>query len=145
VLALVACSPIISPTAGTAATEIPATVLPIPEAEEDAMNLGHSDVAAAAQADLAERLSIAVDQIKVLEMRAVTWPDPSLGCPQPGRVYAQVTHEGWLIRLGVGDETYFYHSGSDQKPFLCKQLSQIIPNMPPKVDELIPPPGRQID
>jgi hypothetical protein len=40
-----------------------------------------------AKADLAQRRSVAIDSIAVVEVRSVTWPDPGLGCPQPGMVY----------------------------------------------------------
>src|SRR5690242_2210919 len=37
--------------------------------------------------------------IGVLEARAVTWPDGSLGCPAPDMAYIQVLVDGALIRL----------------------------------------------
>jgi hypothetical protein len=117
------------------------------EVEEETMTPqpANNEVAALAVQDLAARLSVPAEQIQVREVRAVTWPDASLGCPQPGMMYAQVTQDGLLIRLSVGEEMYFYHSGSDQKPFLCEQLGEVIPNLTPKADELLPPPGRDID
>lgn len=96
-----------------------------------------------ARVDLARRLSVEEDQIKILEVRAVTWPDASLGCPQEGMVYAQVLQEGLLIRLGVGGRLYFYHSSETSDPFLCEQ-SLLAPQVTPK-DELLPPPGSGTD
>jgi hypothetical protein len=151
--AMLACTPIVAPGA-VDTPEVAATPAPqseqtpaTPEAEEETMapQPANNEVAALAAEDLAARLSVPVEQIQVREVRAVTWPDASLGCPQPGMMYAQVTQDGLLIRLSVGEEMYFYHSGSNQKPFLCEQLSEVIPNMTPKVDELLPPPGRDID
>lgn len=95
--------------------------------------------------DLAKRLDIPVEQIEILEVREVVWSDASLGCPQPGRVYAQVLQEGFLIRLGVDEQMYFYHSGGSQDPFLCEETSQIIPQVIPKEDEFVPPPDSEID
>jgi hypothetical protein len=68
-----------------------------------------------AQADLAQRLGIATGQIAVVSVEAVRWRDSSLGCPQPGMMYAQVITPGYRIVLRVGDELYEYHSaeGSD--------------------------------
>jgi hypothetical protein len=113
------------------------------------MNPSHSEVVALAQQDLAERLGIASDQvekqIEVREMRAVTWPDASLGCPQPGMLYAQVAQAGLLIRLSVGGEIYYYHSGEAQEPIFCEEMAIIDPNATPRNDELMPPPGREID
>ena len=98
-----------------------------------------------AKSDLSRRLDISVDEIKVLEARAVVWPDASLGCPQPGMVYVQAVQEGWLIRLQGGGEMYFYHSGGDEKPFLCEQTSGMVPKVTPNSDEMVPPPDSEID
>jgi hypothetical protein len=95
--------------------------------------------------DLAQRLSISAAQINFLEVRQVTWPDASMGCPQPDMVYTQVPVEGLLVRLGVGKEMYLYHSSRTGDPFLCESTSPAIPNIPPKNDELIPPPDSEID
>jgi hypothetical protein len=161
-LAMIACTPVAAPgsiaspeaaatpSPGSAlpmSTAIPATVVMAPEVEEVTMTPQPADqeVATLAKADLAERLTIPVEQIDLLEVRAVTWPDSSLSCPQPGMMYAQVQQQGLLIRLGAAGEMYFYHSGPDQKPFLCEQLSQILSTATPKVDELVPPPDSEID
>jgi hypothetical protein len=98
-----------------------------------------------ASEDLARRLSIAMDQIRLLEVREVTWPDSSLGCAQPGETYQQVPQDGLLIRLGAGGRMYFYHSGASGEPFLCEGTAQMIPQVIPKDDELVPPPDWEID
>lgn len=72
-----------------------------------------------AREDLAARLPVEKGRIELVEMRRVTWPDGSLGCPRPGMAYTQMLQDGWLIRLKVGDRIYEYHSGSDSSPFLC--------------------------
>jgi hypothetical protein len=99
----------------------------------------------AASEDLARRLSMAVDQITLLEVREVTWPDSSLGCAQPGQIYETAPQDGLLIRLGAGGRMYFYHSGASGEPFLCEGTAQMVPKVPPKDDELVPPPDWQID
>ena len=90
-----------------------------------------------AKEDLARRLSIEADQIELLEVSAVVWPDGGLGCPQPGMVYTQVQHDGALIRLRVGKRIYNYHNGGNRPPFLCEQaVGQAVGS-----DSLSPPPG----
>ena len=98
-----------------------------------------------AKEDLSQRLDIGEDEIEVLETRTVVWPDASLGCPQPGKVYAQSQMDGLLIRLGAKGQMYFYHSGGTREPFLCKETAQVVPNVTPKFDEFVPPPGSEID
>ena len=70
-------------------------------------------------ADLATLLTIDRAVIVVISAKAVVWPDKSLGCPQPGMVYNQVTVDGALIELGAHGTTYSYHSGGGRAPFRC--------------------------
>ncbi len=78
-----------------------------------------------ATSDLATRLSIDPTAVTVLSAVLVTWPDSSLGCPQPGMQYAQVATDGSIIELGVGAEgnevVHRYHTGGSRGPFLCDQ------------------------
>lgn len=71
-----------------------------------------------AVSDLVERLGVAVEDISIVESRAVTWGDSSLGCPEPGKLYTQVLTSGWLTVLEADGKTYHYHAGSGD-PFLC--------------------------
>ena len=73
-----------------------------------------------AKDDLAKRLNINADQITLVQAQTVTWPDGSLGCPQPGMMYIQVQVDGLLIQLRAKGEIYEYHSGGNRAPFLCK-------------------------
>ena len=69
--------------------------------------------------DLAERVDVAPESIEVLTAVLVAWPDASLGCPEPDRVYATVVTDGSVIELGVDGLVYRYHSGGDRAPFPC--------------------------
>lgn len=73
-----------------------------------------------ARNDLAQRLAMDPKQIELVEAASVTWPDGSLGCPQPGMAYTQVLVDGLLIRLRAGERIYEYHSGGARAPFLCE-------------------------
>lgn len=77
-------------------------------------------IVAQAKNDLAQRLAIDPAQIDLVEAASVTWPDGSLGCPQPGMAYTQVQVDGLLIRLRAGDRIYEYHGGGARAPFLCE-------------------------
>ena len=60
--------------------------------------------------DLSKRMGIPKSDIKVVSVEAVQWPDASVGCPQPDRMYAQVVTPGYLIILEAGGQMYEYHS-----------------------------------
>lgn len=119
------------------AEALPEDIVPEPTAVHELVSL--------ARKDLAHQLSVPIEQIELLEVRAVTWPDTSLGCAEPGKTYAQVPQEGVLIRLRVDGQMVFYHSGLDQEPFLCERTSQIVPHRTPATDEFVPPPDSEID
>ena len=61
-----------------------------------------------AKEDLAQRLSTSIEQVELIRFEAKVWPDPGLGCPQPGMNYIQVPQEGYLIVLRSGDKRYNY-------------------------------------
>ena len=78
---------------------------------------------ALAVTDLSQQLSLPEASILVDSVEAVQWPDASLGCPQPGMLYAQVETPGYLIVLAAGDQTYAYHTDRNQHVILCPDLS----------------------
>lgn len=72
-----------------------------------------------ARQDLSQRLGIGIEEIEVQSVEAVEWSDTSLGCPQPGMMYAQVITPGYRILLRAGGQTYEYHSDR-QRAILCQ-------------------------
>jgi hypothetical protein len=72
-----------------------------------------------AKADLASRLSVDLEQVRVVSSDEVTWRDGSLGCPEPGKYYTQALINGTRIILEVSGKHYHYHSGGSRPPFLC--------------------------
>lgn len=60
---------------------------------------------------LAAELGIAPEQIQLVSIEEVVWPDSSLGCPQPGMAYAQVLIPGFRVRLASGGREYDLHMG----------------------------------
>lgn len=73
-----------------------------------------------AQEDLAQRLMIDYEQIELVEVASVTWPDGSLGCPQPGMMYTQVQVDGLRICFRAGGSIYEYHGGGGSDAFFCR-------------------------
>jgi hypothetical protein len=103
-----------------------------------------------AKEDLAQRLSVPITQINLIEAKEVVWPDASLGCPQPGMRYKQIPEDGALIVLQVQGTTYEYHNGGSRGLFLCEKVVSItekspkidITNLTPQIlDKNNPPPS----
>jgi hypothetical protein len=65
-----------------------------------------------AVADLAQHLDVAPEAVTVVAARKVTWPDGSLGCPEPGMMYTQALVDGTLVILEANGQQYEYHGGT---------------------------------
>jgi hypothetical protein len=79
-----------------------ATATPTPEPPPQA--------ALAAAKALAEQLDIPESEVKIVAWESVDWPDTSLGCPEPGMVYAQVVTPGYQILLLARGESFHAHT-----------------------------------
>lgn len=89
-----------------------------------------------AKRDLAERLSIDLEEIQVTASLQKEWPDASLGCPQTDIVYAQVVTKGYLIILQAEGKPYEYHTDLDQQAILCVSGNlPMIPVTPGEIDD----------
>jgi len=80
--------------------ESPLSPLPSPEADPVAAAVDH----------LATELGISPAEIDVLSVEAVDWSDTSLGCPQPGMMYAQVITPGYRVILEARGERHEVHT-----------------------------------
>jgi len=72
-----------------------------------------------AKEDLAQRLSIPITQINLVEITEVEWSDSSLDCPQPGMAYLQVITPGYRILLEASGMQHEYHSNRDAYVVYC--------------------------
>ena len=67
-----------------------------------------------AKKDLAQRLGISERSIELVGgVEAVTWPDSSLGCPKPDKMYAQMLTPGCKFKLQGSGKIYDYHAGQE--------------------------------
>lgn len=73
--------------------------------------------------DLSRRLGVTRDQIQVRVVERAEWPDSSLGCPEPGKAYAQVITPGYRIVMEAQGKTYEYHSDEERRVVLCEKGS----------------------
>lgn len=76
-----------------------------------------------AKQDLADRLKIDLDQFSLIEAVEMNWPDAALGCPSPGKVYAQGRVPGYRVRLEVNGVRYSYHMDQTGQYVLCPELN----------------------
>lgn len=63
-----------------------------------------------AKKDLAQRLNISIEEVRLVKQEKVDWHDTSLGFPEEGKMYAQVITPGFRIILKANDKLYEYHS-----------------------------------
>lgn len=95
----------------------------------------HEEIVQEAIGDLATRLDVAEEDIEVVEVKDVQWPDGALGCPEEGKMYTQAVVDGTQVLLGADERIYDYHVGSDGAPFLCPSDEK------DGGYEFLPPPG----
>lgn len=62
----------------------------------------------AAVLDLAERLNVDSELVKVRELKLETWPDSSLGCPHSDQQYKEGPIDGLRINMTCRDKQYEY-------------------------------------
>jgi hypothetical protein len=81
-----------------------------------------ANVVAAARADLAGRIgSEAAGGAVLLRSEAVTWPDGSLGCPQPGMYYQPIEVEGFQLVFDVDGTQHDYRATVGGNLFACER------------------------
>ena len=83
----------------------------------------------AALQDAASRSALAAARLQVVLAEPVTWPNGSLGCPAPGRMYTQALVPGYRIRIAAGSQTLEYHGGREGPPSYCpaERVGQPVP------------------
>lgn len=84
--------------------------------------------------DLASRLNLEIDAIKVSGATSVKWRSGALGCPKPGMSYTDVLVPGVWIILRVGNDIYRYHSALGKQPFYCPNERAESPAVGPSDD-----------
>ena len=69
---------------------------------------------------LSVEIGVPIEEIEVVEAERMTWADSSLGCPEPGMMYAQGVVDGYRIVLSVAGTEYPVHSGETGDPVVCR-------------------------
>jgi len=86
---------------------------------------------ARAREDLTRRTGLSHQAIRLVSVESVQWPDASLGCPQPDRMYAQVITPGFRVVLRAAGEVYTYHADRGERLILCEEGSKPGATPPP--------------
>jgi hypothetical protein len=69
--------------------------------------------------DAAQRTGVATDALVVTRAEVMTWPDGSLGCPEPDMFYTQALVDGYWIVLEAESQTLDYRADSDMNWRIC--------------------------
>jgi len=111
----------------TVETDFVTSVPPTQEQKEDSTQMTQVSTSSGLQGlidktreDLALRLSITMTEISLAKAEEVVWSNASLGCPQPGMVYAEVMTPGYLILLEANDTVYEYHASRGTEVIYCE-------------------------
>lgn len=74
--------------------------------------------------DAAAHFDVDPANIEVTTAEEVTWPDSSLGCPEPDQMYTQALVEGYRILLNVDGRSVAYHGEEGGEPHRCDDPSE---------------------
>ena len=71
------------------------------------------EAVSAAREVLSASLDISSSQIVLLSVEEVMWGNTSLGCPEPGKQYAEVIVSGFRVIFEYQGQKYEYHTNID--------------------------------
>ncbi len=84
---------------------------------------GAPRLVALCRADLIRRTSLSEQEIVLSGVETRDFGDTSLGCPEPGRLYAQVIVPGLVVKLSARGRLYEYHTDRAGRLVLCSSAS----------------------
>lgn len=83
------------------------------------------------KADLAQRLGDVSKNARIVRAEQVTWPDGSIGCAQPGRLYTQALVPGYLVQFELDGKAYRYHAALNGSFVFCERPGLYLPSVRP--------------
>jgi hypothetical protein len=110
--------PTSTPPPPTAQPTLAPTEMPTPPTSSGEVPV---ELVGAIKKDLSLLIGVPIHSMDIVQAEAVTWPDGSLGCPEPGIAYTQALVEGYRVVLNVDGTTYDYHAAQDGRFLLCRQ------------------------
>ncbi len=102
------------PTGIAPPTRIPEMIgdAPAPEGQPVAIASLPRETRRAVADDAARRFNVAASAVVLTRAEQVTWPDGSLGCPDPGMAYTQMLVEGYRLVAKTTAGELVYHADS---------------------------------
>jgi hypothetical protein len=73
----------------------------------------------AARRAAARRLGVPEERVAIVRAEPVEWPDAALGCPEPGRAYAQVITPGFRLVAREADQLLEVHADAAGRAVVC--------------------------
>ena len=70
-------------------------------------------------ADAALRFKVAASAVVIASAERVTWPDASLGCPEPGQMYTQSLVPGYRLAAKTPQGELRYHADAAGRIVSC--------------------------
>jgi hypothetical protein len=65
--------------------------------------------------------NVPLDQVSLVRAGQVTWPDGSLGCPEPDQFYTQALVPGYWLVLAVGEREFDFRASQAGELRLCPE------------------------
>lgn len=79
-----------------------------------------AEMAEMARQRIARQLDVPARRVRLVDIRAVTWDDTSLGCPVAGQTYIEGPVAGYRLVVAAADTEYVFHSDFDRL-MLCQR------------------------
>jgi hypothetical protein len=90
-------------------------------------------VRVAVVADAARRFSVPESSVVLVRAEQVTWPDASLGCPEPGTMYTQALVSGFRVVAKTSGGELLYHTDAQGLTRTCRvHEGPELPHAPPE-------------
>ena len=96
---------------------------PSPTADGEEPDMPTADISqegiAALVASAAADAGVEIDEVRVVSAEQVTWPDGSIGCPEPGMAYTQALVPGYRVVLEIEGEELHFHAAEGGEFRFC--------------------------
>lgn len=77
------------------------------------------DPVRAAIRQAAEDAGVAIADVELRQYERQEWPSSALGCPEQGKMYAQVITSGYIVHIRVNGDIVRYHTDAESIAIRC--------------------------